>query len=361
MKRTALLLGILATAFDFCDAQSTVGYVKDTLSPTSDTIVTLKVHRAPEYSGAIASVADAGSSSTFTLSTSGLTAGQFVYVSSSQPKTYYALVTAGTKSGSYFAVTANTASTLTVNNLGLALSGSGAVTSVEIRPFSTLGSLFPVSDKNVSFVPSTGTGSLARKTKIFLPNNVSDGVNKAARASYFYRDDSGYGYWVSESSLAANANDTLLNPDEYITVRNNGAAALTLTQVGDVLGGAFTTYAGTSTTTANDVLIGIPRPIDYKLSELGLVDGSNFMASTGTGSLARRDQILVIDKTGTGYNRASSVTYYRYNSSWYQVGSSTPLSDATIPMGSAIMLRKYKTSDGADSVIVNQANYNLNQ
>ena len=338
-----------------------VGYVKDSFTTNSDTIVTLQVQRPSELTGAVSSVSDSGAASTLNLSSASLTANQFVYVSGTQPKTYYALVTAGTKAGSYFPVTANGTSSLTVDNLGVPLSGAGAVTSVEVRPYWTLGTVFPAADKNVSFVPSTSSSSTLRKTKIILPNNVATGINKSARATYFYRDDTGYGFWVSESALTTNANDTILNPDEYFTVRHNTTASISLTASGSVLANAVTTYAGTSATAANDTLIGLPRTTDYKLSELGFTDNVNFVPSTSTAGTGRKDQILVISKTGTGFNRAASSTYYRYNGSWYVVGNSSPLSDATIPAGSAIILRKIKTTDGADSVVVNQPNYNLNQ
>ena len=367
MKKTNLF-AILALAASpaFLHAQTTnysdvVGYVKDSFNTNSDTIVTLQLQRPSELTGAVSSVSDSGSSSILTLSSASLTANQFVYVSGSQPKTYYALVTAGTKAGSYFPVTANGTSSLTVDNLGVPLSGTGVVTSVEVRPYWTLSSLFPTADKNVSFVPSTASSSALRRTKIILPNNVATGINKSARATYFYRDDAGYGYWVSEAAVTTNANDTILNPDEYFIVRHNTTASISLTASGSVLANAISTYAGTSATVSNDTLIGLPRPSDYKLSELGFTDNTNFVPSISTATAGRRDQILVINKNGTGFNRAATSTYYRYSGSWYVVGNSSPLSDATIPAGSAMILRKYRTSDGADSVVVNQPNYNLNQ
>jgi uncharacterized protein (TIGR02597 family) len=336
-----------------------VGFVKDSFTTNSDTIVTLQLQRPSELAGTVSSASDSGASSTLNLSSASLTADQFVYVSGSQPKTYYALVTGGTRAGSYFPITANGTISLTVDNLGVPLSGAGAITSVEVRPYWTLGTLFPSTDKNVSFVPSIGSSALSRRTKIILPNNVATGINKSARATYFYRDDAGFGYWVSESALLANANDTILNPDEYLTLRHNTAAALSLTASGSVLANAIATYAGTSTSVSNDTLVGIPRPSDYKLSELGFTDNVNFVPSTGHPPLKRGDQILVVSKTGSGFNRAAGTTYYRYNNSWYQQGDTTPLTDATIPAGSAIILRKVKTGDGADSVALNQPNYSL--
>jgi uncharacterized protein (TIGR02597 family) len=355
-------LGIQTSSFSQSQVSTPiVGFVKDSLPANSDTIATMQLQRPSEFSGAVSSVSESGSSSTLALGDgAALSVNQFVYVSGSQPKSYYVLVTAGTLAGSYFSVTSNSSSSVTVDNSGVSLAGVGAVSALEVRPFWTIGTLFPASDANVSFVPSAGSASLSRRTKILLPNNVATGVNKAARGTYFFRNDTGFGYWVSEGALTTNANDTIIFPDEFVIIRHNTTASLALTITGSVLEKALTTYAGSSTTVPNDTLVGLPRPTDYKLSDLGLSD-SNFVASTGTSSLARRDQLLVISKTGSGFNRAAAKTYYRFNNSWYLVGSTTPLTDGdpdfVIPTGSAVIMRKFKTASGSDSVVVNQPNF----
>ena len=115
------LFAVLALAATpaFLHAQTTnysdvVGYTKQTLNAGSDTIIAPQVFRPAELTAAVSGVTSSGSTATFALAGANLTSNQFVYNSTTQPNTYFVLVTAGNLTGTYFMVASNDASSVTV-------------------------------------------------------------------------------------------------------------------------------------------------------------------------------------------------------------------------------------------------------
>ena len=142
--------------------------------------------------------------------------------------------------------------------------------------------------------------------------------------------------------------------------RNTGGTpvALALTQTGAVFAQTLSTYVATSTNKVNDNYIGLPRPTDYTLAELGITDTS-FTQSTSKTAGGRKDLLLVINPTGSGVNRAPVATYFRYANDWYSTASTTSATNnAVIPAGAAVVIRKV-VSDGNDRVWSNNINVSL--
>jgi len=349
------LVALTVTLYSQTSVTTTpVGYRTQTLAAGSDTILAPQFQRPSEFAGNISSVLTSGSTATLSLASSLLTANVFQYVSGIQPKTYYVLVTAGNLIGTYFIIVSNSADTITINLDGLTASSSD-ITSVEVHPYWTLNTLFPPSDANVSFVPSSS--SILKRTQLLLPDCSGGGINRAANRTFFYL--SSISDWVSTTTGSVKAGDTIIPPDQYLIHRNIGGTPsnLTHTVVGSLVVSQFTTYLSTLNTGQNDNYISIPRATDYTLSQLGFSD-SNFVQSTSKLIAGRKDQLLVYSTTGSGINRAATKTYFKYNGAWYDTASISSAIDPLIPAGSALCIRKY-VSDGYDKPLTNLSNISL--
>jgi len=236
---------------------------------------------------------------------------------------------------------------------------SADITAIELRPYWTLNTMFPSADSGVSFTPSTGINTASRRTQLILPNFVTKGVNRAPSSIYFYNPT--LADWASTGTGATGtkAGDTFVEPGQYIVHRNTGGTPVNLngTVVGALLTKSDSIYLATSSSSANDNPMALPRASDYPLSTVGFTD-ANFVQSTAKNTAGRRDQVLVFSTTGVGVNRAPSKIYFKYAGAWYDAASTTTAVDPTIPAGSAIVVRKY-TSDGLDKVLVNASNVAL--
>jgi len=361
MKKLNVSLAILVTAVMAGNAQTTVssdvvGYVKQSFAAGSDTIFVPQLLRPAEFAGAVSSVSVSGDNATLTCPGATFSANSFQYAATTQPKKYFVSVTSGTLTGTGFLVVSNGTGDITVALDGLTATSAG-ITGIAIHPLWTLNTLFPTSDANVSFTPSTGTTTLTRRTQLVMPNFTGNGINRAASAVYFYNP--AVSDWVATTATSVKAGDTPLFPSQYLIHRNTGGTPvqLTATVVGSVFSKPGALYVGTLTTGSTDTPCGLPRPTDYKLSEIGL-DDTNFLQSTGTTTLTRRDQILVYSTTGSGINRSPTAVYFKTGGTWRSTtASSTPV-DPVIPAGSAMIIRKYQ-SDGNDKVVVNTLNVSL--
>ena len=365
MKKTNLFAVLaLAATPAFLHAQTTnysdvVGYTKQTLNAGSDTIIAPQVFRPAELTAAVSGVTSSGSTATFALAGANLTSNQFVYNSTTQPNTYFVLVTAGNLTGTYFMVASNDASSVTVNLDGLTVS-SADVSSVEVRPCWTLKTLFPAADANVSFTPSASATAGNRRTTILFPNNTGNGINRSASTTYFFNNAAGVQDWVSTAATSVKAGDTAILPGAYVIHRNTGGtpANLSLTHSGAVFAKPLAFYIGTSATSANDTYVALPRPTDYTLAELGIGD-SAFTQSTSKTAGGRRDLLLVISTSGSGINRSAATTYFKFANDWYSTASTAAATNnAVIPAGSAVVIRKV-VSDGNDRIWNNSLNTSL--
>ena len=361
MKKLNLSLAILALAAMSVNAQTSVnsevvGYVKQTFAAGSDTIFAPQLLRPVEFSGAVSSLSVSGGNATLVCPSAAFTSNSFQYVATTQPKTYYAMVTSGNLTGTGFVVVSNGTGSITIALDGLT-AASADVTGIEVRALWTLNTLFPSSDANVTFTPSTGTTTATRRTQLVMPNFNGNGINRAASAVYFY--SSAVSDWVATTATGVKAGDTVLLPSQYIIHRNTGGTpvALNATLVGSLFSKPGAVYLATLTTSANDNPIALVRPTDYKLSELGL-DDTNFMQSTGTTTATRRDQILVYSTTGSGINRSPTAVYFKNGNTFRATTASTTAVDAVIPAGSAVIVRKYQ-SDGNDKIVMNNLNVSL--
>ncbi len=125
---------------------------------------------------------------------------------------------------------------------------------VVIIPYWTLATVFPASDANVSFTPTTATRTI--NTEILIPDYNAAGINPASSAAYFYSDhvngEPTTGWRFVGHNVTDHGDDVLI-PDGYFTVRNlNSAPTLPLTAIGDVLTRKLATPELTNAATARD-------------------------------------------------------------------------------------------------------------
>jgi len=335
--------GILAFA-SFVAAQSIatdpVGFIKTPLLGGSDTYVSMPFTRPPEFIGAIS----AASGNTITAADNPWTANQFVY-GGNQHNHYYALIGpitgTNTKEGHTYAVTANDSNTLTVDTTHDDLNGIPANTQVTLIPYWTPATLFPASDANVSFTPTTSPPNY--QTLIRVPDYSAAGINLPDAAEYYFNSNA----WRRISDNADHGDDTLL-PGSYFVVRNAGnAQTLPLINTGAVLLKKLTVPLMTATNSAQDNPVSILRPLDVTLNASGLNPGNS------AGSFVANDQLLLFDNSQAAFDKAPSAIYY-YNTSvgnsggWRLMGDNT-LADRgsdIVPSGTGFLVRKAATASG---------------
>lgn len=317
----------------------------------SDTYVSVPLTRPPEFVGAIKSIAG----NTITVSGSPWTSDQFVYAAGSQPKTYFVLIgshaSSNPKEGNYYTVTANGTNTLTVDPEGEDLSAIQAQTQIFVAPYATLGSVFPASDADVSFIPSPS--AFNRQTQILIPDYNGTGINLSARATYYFLNDA----WrkVGRPSTE-NYNDDPFVSSGYLIVRNAGTGTQ-LATAGSVLMKKSSIPLVTRTTGPQDNFVSVVRPVDVALDDLGLITSGAFTASQDSSS--RADQLIVFNNSVAGINKSASAIYYYLDSAWRKVNesASTDFGSDLLPAGSGFLIRKAATEDGATVVWKNAPTY----
>ena len=252
------------------------------------------------------------------------------------------------KEGSFYTVSANDSSTLTVNLNGDSLSSVAANTSVSLIPYWTLGTAFPASDAGTSYVATTGK---APATQILVPDSTTAGVNLSAAALYYYATNA----WRLVGGVASTSyNDTILPPGDYFTVRNT-ATATTFTPTGSVYMNRISLPLATQTSSGQDNSVALSRPASATLNDLGLISSGSFTPTTGK---AVKDQLLTFDNSVAGVNKSANAIYY-YDTAWRLVGgvAGTDYGSASLPLGTGFIIRKAATSTGATSFWQNTRNY----
>jgi uncharacterized protein (TIGR02597 family) len=348
-RSRASLVALLSGAANFASAQVTVttdpvGFTTTTLLGSSDTFVSIPFTRPPEFTGAIASA----SGRTITLVGNPLSQSQFLY-GGTQHNHYYALIGpisgTGTKEGHTYLVTGNGTGTLTVDTSHDDLNNIPANTQVEVIPYWTPATIFPASDANVSFTPTTSSSSY--QTQIRVPNYSASGINLPYSPVYFFSNNvdgtSNNVGWRSVGDNITDHGDDPLLPDGYFVVRRSSSEAqtlpLTLRNVGTVLLKKLAVPL-IAMSQQQDNPVSIVRPVNVALDATGLAPANN---SFGAG-----DKLLLYNNTAAGFNKSPSATY-THDTHWRLTGDGT-LSDHgadIIPSGTGFIIRKAAGGVGA--------------
>ncbi len=316
-----------------------VGFTTTSCLSNSDTYVSIPFTRPPEFTGTIQSL----TTDTMTVNgTPGWPTNQFVYAAGTQAKHYYVLLGNGSnpKEGHRFPVISNTANSLTVDTTaaGETLSGVTANTQITVIPYWTPASIFPASDANVSFTPTTSTS--AYETQLLIPA-VAPAGQYLYSATYFYSsniDGSTSGWHLVGDNTTEHGDDPLSSDNYFIVRNNNNAPTLPLTAAGSVLMKALAVPLITSPMQATDNPVAIVRPVDVPLNHTGLAPGDR--------SFVQGDQLLLFDNATASLNKTPSKTYV-FTDGWkLSPDLTTDHGNDVIPAGSAMLVRKGTSSTG---------------
>ena len=244
-------------------ATDPVGFTSLSLPANSDSVISIPFTRPAVFSGAISSAAG----NTITVASSpNWTANQYVYTQGTQSNTYYAIVgpMLTTVSGTVSVTNGSTAVTATAGLSGIATGDELIVNGLAYNVASVTSDTALTLSR--AFTGTTATGQTAT-----------------------------YDHSPKEGS--------------YYTVTANSTNSLMVNLNGDSLSAVA---AGTTVTLIPYWTLGTAFPTSDA--------GTSYIASTGTGILARQTQLLLPNLTSAGINLASTGTYYNYGS-WRLGGS----------------------------------------
>ncbi|MFA6289014.1 MAG: TIGR02597 family protein [Opitutaceae bacterium] len=278
-----------------------------------------------------------------------LKANQYAYAAGTQPVTYYVLVTAGKMTGEFFSVQGNTADTLLIYTAGVSVSAKD-IKAVNLLPYWSLSSLFPASQANIAFIPTTDPSNVMTKLVINPPVILGPQLPQVVGKSYYF--SASLGAWVSVDNPSVPAGDTVLPPGGYIYFQNTGSVSFPLRVFisGSALVDPFKFYLTSMKTVSTASTFALPRNTPYSINEMGF-NNSNFAQSRGTDSSQRKDELIVDD----GHGGVAAI-YYRYKNKWYNTDSPVPVTPVFAP-GTAFGVKKPANNKGEHNVLlINQSN-----
>jgi uncharacterized protein (TIGR02597 family) len=344
-----------------------VGYVSQTCLPASDTRVGLPL-RQPTLAAAALTANPTIGATDAVLTVTGASFGAFA-------GTHYVKMTSGTKLGSIYAITANTATTITIDRNGDTFSSVNG-DQFAISKYWTLAELFPPASSTNS-PATTGTAIVTslnatagqRRTQVLLPDSTTLGINLAPSGLYYILAANGTtvlaNQWRKQGGIV-DEGSTQIWPDDSFIIRNPASvtSATTFSLSGEVDMKAVTIQLNTrngGATAKQDNTVGLTRPVDVSLNNLNLGNTPAFVSSTNAVAANRRDELLVFNNGIASLNKSPSAIYY-FNSGtippqWRAQGGTTDAGSAVIPAGSAMIIRKFGTAGGVTSFWNNTPSY----
>lgn len=332
-----------------------VGYTTISCLPGSDTIVSLPLRVSASAAGALTSVPSIGSEQAV-LTVSGASFGSFGGTH------YVKFKNSAAAEGKWFPVISNTADALTVDLNGNSLSAAIG-DKIEILKFWTLSELFDPATATTSatttphaIVASLGTLTSQRRTQLLIPNFSGVGINVAPSTNYYIHDSK----WKKAGSGDESFNNDQLWPDSYFIIRHptTVTASTKFVASGEVELNSMVVSLATRASGQQDNFVGLPRPVDVKLNDLGLGGTAAFVSSTSNLTGGRRDQLLVFNNGVASQNKAPSSNYYFHNGIWKRAGNGdADVGNEVIPAGAGFIIRKYANSAATTDSWSNGASY----
>jgi uncharacterized protein (TIGR02597 family) len=262
---------------------------------------------------------------------------QFVYATGTQPKTYYARFKSGATEGRVYGISANDASSLTLNLGSDTLAGVSHNDLLSIEPAWTLGSAFP-NGSGVNVSPTAGN----RNTELLLQNLTGAGINLSSAKIYYFNA----GIWKMVGDGAVDHGDDVFEPNSHFIVRQNVSTNTTLTASGVVVASKLAVNLRGSTTNQQDNFVGLTRPFAVSLDDAGLISSGAFAPSPLPGN--RVDELLRFDNLAITKNKSAAGVYYYWSGAWRQVGagSSNVGAAAAFAPGTGVIIRKGTNGNG---------------
>lgn len=336
MKLLRSSLAIFVAAGFSASAQTTattdpVGFVSYTVNANSDQRLGLPMQQASVFQGTSSNVSGT------TVSAGGITAlsGQ-----------NFLVVTSGTANGKWEQITSSATGSVTLSS---SISGFTTGDSFEIKPFWTLGTLFP----GGSGVPASAD-VYSPVGYVFLLNPNAVGVNISASAGYIYHDGSERtaGWYDGNDPDSGLQDNVVVSPEVALTVRNGTGSSTKVTYVGSVPTDKFALDIVRRAAGEQDNVVYNKFPADVTLGSSGLapvaVTPSPDVYSPG-------DVVFLFNLNATGVNGAANSGYIYHDGSerpagWYDNNDpDSGLKDSVVvPGGSTVMVRK---AAGANSTV----------
>ncbi|MDB6056477.1 MAG: hypothetical protein JWO95_321, partial [Verrucomicrobiales bacterium] len=308
-----------------------IGFVQTTLLGNSDSYVSVPFLRPAAGNALVGSMASNVITATQQYPAT-WTANQFVYSAGTQSNNFYLRFTAGVLEGRTYAITANGASSVTLNTTSL--TGAVAGDPFVIEPYWTLNSVFP-NGAGVNISPTVGN----RNTEVLIPDFTTAGINLSAAKIFFFNA----GVWKQTGQGAVDHGDDTLQLNSAFIVRHNVSTNTTFLCIGAVPLQRWSTALRTPDGSAGDKqdsYFGITRPIPVSLDDSGLISSGAFAASPLPGS--RTDELFTFDNLAAAKNKSSAAVYFYWNSAWRRVGAGSAVFGATqvFMPGTGIIIRK---------------------
>jgi uncharacterized protein (TIGR02597 family) len=320
-----------------------VGFVTITIpaavdaNTPSSAAMSIPLYSTADFVGAVASI---DSSNSFSLTGAAFTTNQFV--SSTAPRIIRVKTSAtAAHVGKMFAITANTATQVTVDltgsgvtNIGDVLSAGATPDTVEILPANTLGSVFG----NATTPPTLAAGSTSTNADNVLI------WNGTAWDTYFWTGNVGSPVNIWKRVGNTDRSNTIIYPDDGVfVVRKSTAGPATVTIMGTV-----PSTAEQSAVAAGSTFLANRFPTDTTLGALGLQTLPGWVAgSTATNG----DNVLVWNGTSSAWD-----TYFWTGNVgspvniWKRVGN-IDRSSTVIPAGTAVFI----THGGVNNLTLTQS------
>jgi uncharacterized protein (TIGR02597 family) len=250
----------------------------------------------------------------------------------------YVQFTSGALLGQWFQVSSSDATSITVVE-DLASLGALASDQVKVVPFWTLSTLFGPTFPNSANI-------FAADAQVLLNDVTTTGINLAPNRNYAYHDGSGLigaGWFDANAPFGGSADDVIIAPNSFITIRNQSGAAYELVVAGAVPVDVLNLGVVADGSLGNDNLVYNPYPSAIQLSTSAL----ETVVANSPNIFAPGDQVIVYG-TPTGLNPAPSLNYAYHDGSgligagWFDANApfSGSQDTVTIPAGGAFLIRK---------------------
>jgi uncharacterized protein (TIGR02597 family) len=308
-----------------------VGFVSYNVNANSDQKVGVPMQQAPVFQGTAESVSGT------TVSAGGL---------SSLTGSNYLLVTSGSAAGLWEQIASSGSGSVT---LSASISGFSTNDTFLIRPFWTLGALFP----NGGGIP-VSSDVFAPSALVLLNNPAATGINIPAAGIYFYHDGTqGPAGWYNANDVNAGVqNNVVVSPEVSLTIRNQTGAACDVVIAGSVPVKPQAIAVVGSPSGQQDNLVFNQFPAGVTLGTSDLVQSGAIQPSTDV--FAPNDLLLLYSTANTGINPSATAIYFYHDGSqgpagWYNANDvNAGLQDSVVlPEGAAFVIRKSAGSPSA--------------
>ena len=332
---------LLGSCGSFLNAQEVfsqiVGAISIDLPAESDVIVSFPFKQSADYRGVIDSVSDDGSVH-LSVAADSLTASSFDAVGGNP--THYVVFESGAQQGVHVDISSNTTSQVTLD--GGSSAGLQAGDAIAVYPHWTLDSAFP---DGVANHVETQPG--LRELEVVIPEAVSEEGSLTPEGIYYFYN----GAWrLFNGGLDSDAGATVLSPWRAMVIRNNSSEEKKALLYGEVIDAPIAIPLSESDVFTADNFVGLNRPLDIALDDLGLATGGVFEATTDP---AAPKDLLIVYSGGEGKNKHLSplAQYYYYEGAWREkeAGENVDRGTDVVSPGMGVAIRKSKVDSNPET------------